>query len=255
MQVAQWNVQIQIKGRTINVADYYLPVSVAEYIAPTGTFFASPEDEGARNDLLDAQKTWVRYSDWRVSDGKQWYPINHWTINFKDDADVDQRFGWRADDSGLTSSSGHPEDAVYSFRDPGTMFAINVGLDCTVAALPSSALAFSALSTPLSLDIKPANGCFWGTESNAGWVLLTPLSALDVASLVMAPKANPYPYDRLTTVRVGTQTHAVQQAGWASQLSPPPVDVLPSDFLSGDFTFEGLPDFRRWLFTSLRLPI
>jgi len=239
----QWNVQIEINGKKFDVADYFLPLSVAEYVRPTDTFFATPEHFGASANTLDVAKTWVRFSDLRVSDGQQWYPMNHWRITFKDDADVDTRFGWRADESGLISSAGHEEDATLSARDPGTDFAVVVGLDCDVA-LPFSTLAIAALAVPVSLDIKPVNGCYWGTRSDGHWLRLTPGSALGAATVRLSSRTNTFAENRPATLRIGTRTLVVQQNGWTAPVPPPPVATVPDDLLSADFAYEAIPDLR-----------
>ena len=124
----RWNFQISINGVTTNVADYYLPIEKAEYIWSYSPLTLTPEMFGSATQILQSQKSTLRISHLRASDGANWYSLDDWLIASSciDDqaGNLDPHYGWRSDGSSLTDSVGHADDPTASARAVGTHFTL-----------------------------------------------------------------------------------------------------------------------------------
>ena len=114
---------------TIAEADYYLPIECAEYIFPYDPLVLHQEYFGSSEGILDGQKCSVRFSEMWGSDGETAYPLEDWMITWRIDdetGNLDNRFGWTCDVSGLISRVGHESDVAQCQRDPGHTFSIEM---------------------------------------------------------------------------------------------------------------------------------
>src|SRR5262249_8208105 len=96
----RWNFQIAINQIVTDVADFYLPAEKAEFISATDPLALVPQHYGSATQILSSQKSALRISDARASDGTAWYPLSDWTMTNclgEGVANLDQHYGWRSD--------------------------------------------------------------------------------------------------------------------------------------------------------------
>ena len=153
-----WHFQVAINGVTTDVSDYYLPIEKAEYIWSYAPLTFVPEQFGSASQILQAQKSTVRFSDMRASDGTAVYPILDWFLSYCIDDQAgnrDPHYGWRTDGLSLTDSVGHADDPTASTRTVGTRFALGVP---SVPEPPSGLQARVTDSTVLLKWVSPTSG-------------------------------------------------------------------------------------------------
>lgn len=136
----KWRCEVCIEGNPSAIATYYLPIEHCEYIDPTIPLNFSQEHFETNGGGLDRSRTKVRYSNMRVFDGIQWYPINEWWIESRVDDELgnnDNRFGWYSDGEALYSVCGDESYIADAHREPGTLLPIGDAAGCFGPSLPA----------------------------------------------------------------------------------------------------------------------
>jgi len=176
-----WRFCARIGEADYTVADYYLPMEYAEYIFDCDPLVLHQEYFGSSEEILDAQKCSVRFSEMWASDGQTSYPLEEWMITWRIDdesGNLDNRFGWTSDVSGLISRVGHESDVSECKRDPGHTFSIKM--------TPPTAATFRVTSEGyvLSDGVLRASAFVSGFADVAEWVTVTaPVEPGDVVEL------------------------------------------------------------------------
>jgi hypothetical protein len=138
---AVWKCEAVINGKTWNIATYYLPVEYCEFLNAQTPIKLTQEHFEVNGGALDRRRTKVRYSDFRVSNGVDWFPLKEWMIVFRIDderGNNDNRFGWYPDGDALYSVCGATSYETTAYRDPGQMFFLGDAASCSSSSIPAS---------------------------------------------------------------------------------------------------------------------
>lgn len=239
----RWKFTIAINGSSQDVATYYLPIGLAEYVSPTAPIVLHQEFFGSATQILSAERTEVRFTDFLASDGTAWYPVEKYKLVYCIDdqaGNLDQHFGWRADGIAMISSSGWPTDPAQDTRTLGATFTIMVGKVCAVTIAPPK-IHLSAQAQTATVNVTPQGSCFWGVEAADPWASVTPSGQFGAGTVQVQVPANGYPVARSTILSIGNQSATLTQAGGAPGT---PVAALPQDFQDGVLAPEVYWDTR-----------
>ena len=138
---AVWKCEAVINGVHWDIAAYYLPIEYCEFINAQTPITLTQEHFEANGGGLDLRRTKVCYSDFRVSNGADWFPLQEWMIVFRIDderGNNDNRFGWHTDGDALYSVCGAKSYETTAYRDPGQMFFLGDAASCTSPSVPAS---------------------------------------------------------------------------------------------------------------------
>jgi len=181
----RWNFQVAINGLITDVADYYLPIEKAEYIWSYSPLALTPEQFGSASQILQSQKSAIRFSDMRASDGTNWFSIADWILGYCIDdgaGNLDQHYGWRSDGVSLTDSVGHADDPTASTRTIGTHMSVLVGQG-PVMAIAMSHTGNFVLGQTGTYTVIVSNGVLAGPTSGTSTVTETMPSGMTLASM------------------------------------------------------------------------
>jgi hypothetical protein len=212
-----WNFRVSINSREYNVANFFLPIELVEFLHPATPLILHQEYQylNSPSSLLDVAKGFVRYTDMKASDGVDSYPLSDWKTVWEIDDGVgnhDQRFGRAADATAVVSRVGHDSDVSECVRDAGISFAKGL-----------SVLAADAIAGSLQINYPPTFS--WTATSNANWFTLTSSPfGVGSATLVYRSAANESDQSRTATISIGGEEIVVTQSGWFSQ------SMLATDF-------------------------